>query len=141
MAQIVTWLNGQGLAVNKVATSNMAIEFTGSVDQVETAFHTQIHRFVINGQEHVANVTDPMIPSALAPVVAGVSPLNDFYPRPQTIHGPGGRWNAAEKRFDPELTVTLSDSKYLFMSPGDAATIYDAPTSLNTSSPIGTGDL
>ena len=132
VAQIVTWLNGQGLAVNKVAASNMAIEFTGSVDQVQTAFHTQIHRFVVNGQEHVANVTDPMIPSALAPVVAGVSPLNDFYPRPQTIHGPGGRWNAAEKRFDAELTVGLSGSKYLFMGPGDAATIYDAPTAFNT---------
>ena len=73
-----------------------------------------------------------MIPSALTLVVAGVSPLNDFYPRPQAVHGPGGRWNAAEKRFDPELTVSLSGSKYLFMGAGDAATIYDAPTSLNT---------
>ncbi|MEA2260416.1 MAG: hypothetical protein QOJ51_3241 [Acidobacteriaceae bacterium] len=132
MAQIVSWLNGQGFAVNKVAKSNMAIEFSGSVNQVETAFHTQIHRFLINGQEHVANVTNPLIPSALAPVVAGVSPLNDFYPRPQAVHGPGGRWNAAERRFDPELTVSLSGSKYLFMGGGDAAIIYDAPTSLNT---------
>ncbi|MFL6302489.1 MAG: Ig-like domain repeat protein [Candidatus Sulfotelmatobacter sp.] len=132
VAQIVSWLDGQGLAVSKVAKSNMAIEFSGSVNQLETAFHTQIHRLVIHGQEHVANISDPMIPSALAQVVAGVSPLNDFYPRPQAIHGPGGRWNATDKRFDPELTVSISGSKYLFVGPGDAATIYDAPTSLNT---------
>ena len=132
MAQIVTWLNGQGFSVDKVAKSNMAVEFSGSVDQVQTAFHTQIHRFVINGQEHVANVSNPRIPSELATVVAGVSPLNDFYPRPQAIHGPSGQWNAAEKRFLPQLTVSLSNNPYLFVSPADVATVYDAPTPLNT---------
>ena len=132
VAQVVSWLNGQGFAVSKVAKSHMAIEFSGSVNQVESAFHTEIHRFGIRGQEHVANVTNPMIPSALAEVVAGISPLNDFYPRPQAVHGPSGRWNAAEKRFTPELTVSISGSPYLFMGPGDVATIYDAPTSLNT---------
>ncbi len=85
VAQVVSWLSSQGFAVNKIARSGMAIEFSGSVDQLQSAFHTQIHRFVIQGREHVANVTNPMIPSALASVVAGVSPLNDFYPRPQTV--------------------------------------------------------
>jgi pro-kumamolisin-like protein/Big-like domain-containing protein/subtilase family protein len=132
VAQVVSWLSGRGFSVNKVAKSRMAIEFSGSVNQVERAFHTEIHQFAIGGQQHVANITNPMIPSALAPVVAGVSPLNDFHPRPQAIHGTGGRWNAAEKRFVPELTVSITGSPYLFMGPGDAATIYDAPTSLNT---------
>jgi subtilase family serine protease len=132
VAQIVSWLSSQGFAVNKVAKSNMAIEFSGSVNQMETAFHTQIHRFTINGQEHIANVSNPMIPSELAAVVAGVSPLNDFYPRPQAVQGPSARWNAAEKRFVPNLTVSISSSPYLFMSPGDVATVYNAPTALNT---------
>lgn len=132
VTRIVSWLNGQGFSVSKVAKSNMAIEFSGSVNQVETAFHTEIHRFVIDGQEHVANVSNPMIPSELASVVAGISPLNDFYPRPQAVRGPSGRWNAGEKRFVPNLTVSISGSQYLFMGPGDAATIYNAPTSLNT---------
>jgi subtilase family serine protease len=132
VAQVASWLSSQGFAVNNVARSGMAIEFSGSVDQLESAFHTQIHRFVVQGREHVANVTNPMIPSALASVVAGVSPLNDFYPRPQTVYGPSGRWSGTEKRFVPELTVSISNTPYLFVGPGDAATIYDAPTSLNT---------
>ena len=45
VAQVVSWLNGQGFAVSKVAKSHMAIEFSGSVNQVERAFHTEIHRF------------------------------------------------------------------------------------------------
>lgn len=129
--KIATWLNGQGFSVNHVARSNMSIEFSGSVNQVEIAFHTQIHRFAVNGQEHVANTTNPMIPSALSAVVAGVSPLNDFYPRPQAVHGPSAQWDAAEKRFVPQLTVSISSTPYLFVSPGDVATIYNAPTSLN----------
>jgi subtilase family serine protease len=132
VTQIVTWLSGQGFSVAKVAKSNMAIEFSGSVSQIETAFHTPIHRFVINGQEHFANVSDPMIPSALAAVVAGVSPLHDFFPSPQIVRGPSGRWNAAEKRFIPGLTLTSSGTQYFFVGPSDVATIYDAPTSLNT---------
>src|SRR5882724_8414895 len=39
VAKIASWLSGQGFSVNKVAKSNMAIEFSGSVNQVETAFH------------------------------------------------------------------------------------------------------
>ena len=131
VVRITDWLSSQGFSVNKVAKSNMAIEFSGSVSQMEAAFHTQIHRFVINGREHVANISNPMIPSALAPVVAGVSPLNDFFPRPQVIQGPSGKWDAADKRFVPELTLTGSGTQMLFVGPGDAATIYDAPTSLN----------
>ena len=34
----------------------------------------------VNGQEHIANMSDPQIPAALAPVVAGVVSLHDFMP-------------------------------------------------------------
>jgi pro-kumamolisin-like protein/Big-like domain-containing protein len=131
VAQIVSWLNGQGFSVTRVAKSNMAIEFSGSVAQLESAFHTEIHRFMIGAQEHVANVSNPMIPSALAPVVAGVSPLNDFFPRPQVIRGASGQWDSSEKRFVPQLTLTASGTPYFWVGPGDAATIYDAPTTFN----------
>jgi trimeric autotransporter adhesin len=137
VTQVISWLNGHGFAVSNVSKGGMAIEFSGSVDQLQSAFHTQIHRFVVQGQEHVANITNPMIPLALEAVVAGVSPLNDFYPRPQTIRGPSGQWNSTEKRFVPSLTVSISNTPYLFVGPGDAATIYDAPTSLNANSQAG----
>lgn len=130
--QVITWLNLHGFSVGSVAKSRMTIEFSGSVSQIQEAFHTQIHRFSINGVDHLANVSNPMIPSALAAVVAGVSPLNDFYPQPQVIQGPGGRWNVAQRRFDPDLTVSVSGTQFLFVGPGDAATIYDSPNSLNT---------
>ena len=37
--------------------------------------------FVVNGERHMANVSDPQIPSALAPVVVGLSNMNNFFPK------------------------------------------------------------
>ena len=48
------------------------------------AFHTQIHRYVVNGQEHFANSSDPQIPTALTPVVAGTVSLHNFPRKPQS---------------------------------------------------------
>ena len=80
---VSTWLASQGFKVNKVNKAHTIIEFSGSIGQVQTAFHTQIHNFTVNGEQHLANVSDPQIPAALAPVVAGLSSLNNFFPKPQ----------------------------------------------------------
>jgi hypothetical protein len=37
---------------------------------------------LVNGQAHIANMSDPQIPAALASTVAGVVSLNDFRPHP-----------------------------------------------------------
>ena len=42
-----------------------------------------IHSYVFaNGEQHWANATDPQIPAALTPVVAGVNSLNNFARKP-----------------------------------------------------------
>jgi hypothetical protein len=78
---VVSWLSSHGLQVNLVHKSGMTIDVSGTAGQVGEAFHTEIHRYNVNGEQHIANATDPKIPAALAPVVAGVSSLNDFLPK------------------------------------------------------------
>src|SRR3984957_15070781 len=80
---VVAWLQSQGFAVAKVSEAKTTIEFSGTTGQIESAFATKIHSFELDGETHIANVVDPQIPAALAPVVAGISPLNDFRPKPQ----------------------------------------------------------
>ena len=58
------------------------IEFSGTAAQVQSAFHTSIHKYVVGGEEHWANSSDPQIPTALTPVVAGVATLHNFFKRP-----------------------------------------------------------
>ena len=79
---ITGWLGSQGFQVTEVAAGRRSIEFSGAVQQVEAAFHTQIHFYQWDGRRHTANDTDISIPAALAPVVAGVASLHNFGARP-----------------------------------------------------------
>lgn len=89
IATVTQWLQGSGFTVSHVSKNRLTIQFSGNVGQVQSAFHTQIHSLRVGGEEHIANVTDPQIPSALAPVVVGVQALHNFFARP--LHRLGGR--------------------------------------------------
>lgn len=83
--QTVTgWLQSHGFQIARVSAGGTLIEFSGTAGQVLSAFHTQIHRYVVNGQEHFANSSDPQIPAALAPVVAGPVSLHNFSRKAQS---------------------------------------------------------
>ncbi len=141
LATVESWLENQGFKIEKVPEARNVIEFSGSINQVQSAFLTSIHTFVVNGETHWANVSDPQIPAALAPVVAGVAPLNDFRPRPDIRSGAQGRYDPTTRRFQPELTSfnASSNTPNLFVNPADAATIYDTPNAnLNTNYSGGT---
>ncbi len=132
LSTVEGWLQSHGFAVNKVAPSRMAIEFSGTTAQVEGAFHTQVHSYLVNGVQHWANTSDPQIPAALTPVVVGVARLNDFNPRSNAIRGPSGFYNASTKRIEPSYTLGDTVNGYtMYVGPADAATIYDTPTAYN----------
>lgn len=86
------------------------------------AFHTEIHSYLIQGVEHHANNGDPQIPAALAPVVAGVTPMNDFRPKANLVVLGQAAYNARTHQVTPEWTL---DSADLALAPGDFAVQYD----------------
>ncbi len=107
--KITGWLTSQGFTVNTVYPSGMVIDFSGTAGQVTAAFHTEIHNLLVNGVKHIANMSDPLIPTALAPAVVGPVSLNDFKPRPAYVSR-------------PEYTV---GGGYYLIVPADLATIYN----------------
>lgn len=111
VAQIVAWARSQGFEPTYVARSRTFVSFTATAGQAQAAFHTEIHRYSVNGQAHFANATDPSLPAALAEVVADAWGLNDFRPKPQ-LRLPGL----------PEMT---SSGGSHHLAPDDFATIYD----------------
>lgn len=132
LTTVEAWLQGHGLTVNKVSPGRMSIEFSGTTAQVDAAFHTSVHSFLIQGVRHWSNVSDPQIPAALAPVVAGVAKLNDFNPRSNAIRVPSEIYNPKTKGIEPAYTGGNASNGYtLFLGPADAATIYDTPTTYN----------
>ncbi|HTW73468.1 MAG TPA: protease pro-enzyme activation domain-containing protein [Steroidobacteraceae bacterium] len=103
------WLQQQGFTVNSASQSSLIIDFSGTAGQVRSAFRTEIHSLAVNGRRHIANMSDPQIPAALAPLVVGIVSLNDF--RPYPLHRPRAQY-------------TLSSGQTL-LSPADLATLYD----------------
>jgi len=76
---VTGWLVSQGFAVNHIYP-NLVIDISGTVAQVNHAFHTEMHHLSVRGEAHIANMSDPKIPAALSSVVAGVVSLNSFKP-------------------------------------------------------------
>ncbi len=112
LAQIVSWLQMHGMSVDEVTPGRRRIIFSGTVGQVESAFHTQIHTYKVGGELHHANAREPEIPLALIGVVGGLVSLHDF--RSQPLHSQFSK---------PSPQFTSGSGHYL--SPADFATIYD----------------
>jgi subtilase family serine protease len=78
---VTNWLIVRGFTIDKVAAGRVSIQFSGNVRQVEDAFHLEMHKYLVNGKEHLSNDRDPQIPEALTPVITGLASLNDFFPK------------------------------------------------------------
>jgi hypothetical protein len=110
------WLESHGFRINVIYPSRMVIDFSGTAGQVRNAFRTEIHHLEVKGEKHIANMSDPQIPAALAPAVSGVVSLNDFRPHPMyRMHKPRANYTFP----DP-----LGGVNYALV-PADLATIYN----------------
>jgi hypothetical protein len=160
------WLTSKGFAVTGVSRDRMTISFSGTAGQVTNAFHTQIHHLSVNGKPHIANMSDPQIPEAIAPVVLGVKGLHNFLPHP--LHHIGnvvqfnqqaGKWQrvaapngsvakavtpSSLTRVKPQFGIGVpgnsSEGTLAYLeedvSPYDFATIYNVLPLWNASKPI-----
>jgi subtilase family serine protease len=150
---VTRWLESAGLRVQGVSKGKVSIDFTGSAAQVESAFQVQLHRYLIGGAPHVANDRDPRIPRALAPVVQGVGPLNDFRPVSAMLQGgyvqrdpvtgilkpysaaPAAALGASGGA-QPDLVSSGSSGPIEDLTPYDFATIYNVLPLWTASKPI-----
>jgi uncharacterized protein (TIGR03437 family) len=133
---VTSWLESHGFQVAGASKGRTVIEFSGSVSQVQEAFHTSIHKYLVNGDEHWANAADPQIPTALAPAVVGIVSLHDFQKKP-LIRAWGGFWRSQAtgqmKSLTPLFTIPSPCAAAGFQTsqacygvgPYDFATIYN----------------
>jgi hypothetical protein len=112
LGKVTGWLTGQGFSVKRISKSRNAIYFGGKAWRLESAFHTQLHQYELDGETHFANATELRIPAAIANVVLNVRGLNNFRlkPHPQRVVA------------HPQYTNGTADH---LLTPGDWATIYD----------------
>jgi hypothetical protein len=125
---VMLWLRSQGFQVSRIARGRTVIEFSGTATQVQNAFHTEIHKYAVNGEEHWANSSDPQIPTALTPVIAGVSSLHNFYKKP--LHRVAGLFSKSKATGDvrpitPQFTFPVQNGDAYAVGPYDFAKIYN----------------
>lgn len=125
--QVMTsWLQSHGFEVG--ATKGRTIlEFSGSASQVREAFHTTIHKYLVNGEQHWANAKDPQIPTALSPAIAGVLTLHNFVSKPASHLVKEPVLAKVEKRSKPQVTFPAQNGQPAIntLAPQDYAAIYN----------------
>ena len=164
ISAITSWLAAHGFANIQANAGRTLIEFSGTAGAVRSTFHTQMHRYSIEGEQHLANAVDPQIPAAFAPVVAGIASLNNFQHKPASRkigrYRRDTRTNLITRLDDqtkvqarpqvtlplpsttaqPNFTVPSGDSSLYGVTPYDFAIIYNVLPLWNASTPIdGTG--
>lgn len=123
IAKVAAWLESQGFSVDGTARSRSWVAFSGTAAQVAAAFHTEIHRYSVNGHTYYANATEPSVPAALAGVVEGIRSLSNFRPKPRVLR------RAISAITDPRFTSGDTGKHYL--APADFATIYHVQSLYN----------
>jgi subtilase family serine protease len=117
IAKVQSWLGQHGFTEFSVSRSKNRISFSGTVEQVEAAFGTEMHYYKVNGETHFAPSRDVSVPAALSSVVQTVTNLSSFRPKSH-ISGRGPR-----RVVSPDFTSSQSGNH--FLTPKDVATIYD----------------
>ena len=124
--QIVAWLRSQNLTVVGVARARNWIAVSGTAGAVEQALGTQIHYYLVNGERHYANATEPSIPAALQGIVTAIRGLTDFRLKPALRPHGSIVPNPTEPQYN---NATACESQIApsghCIGPDDLATIYD----------------
>ena len=117
IASVQSWLEQQGFSIDGVSRSTNRISFSGTVQQAEAAFGTELHYYNVGGKKHYAASADISVPAAISTLVQTVTNISTFRPKPHV------RLKAPQRA--PTANLTSSQSGSHFLSPSDIATIYD----------------
>jgi hypothetical protein len=158
LSLLTAWLSSHGFAGIQVSAGRTFVEFNGNAGAVRAAFHTNIHRYNVNGQEHFANASDPEVPTALVPVIAAVASLNNFprraanrrlgnFRRDPTTSATTRLPESTSQQIEadaapsqPSFTLGGGSNALYGVSPYDFATIYNVLPLWTATTPIdGTG--
>ncbi len=126
IATLTQYLQSEGFTVNSVGKSGMFVDFSGTVAQVQTSFHTEIHNLrMATGEERYSAVREAQLPEALTSLVVGFVSLGNITPHTNLVSMrtpiQPGRAGAAQSNAQPDDT---SGSSY-YVGAQDFYTIYN----------------
>jgi kumamolisin len=139
---VVKFLTTSGITVEQVYANRLLIQASGTVGQLEQAFHVTINRYqspsttpgsTMPAATYFSNDRDPSIPAALSPVVETVIGLNTLTAyrshllRDAPVVPPPGQPPVQP----PGPTPVPTQPAQLPLTPRDIATVYNFPNANN----------
>ncbi|HEV2274096.1 MAG TPA: protease pro-enzyme activation domain-containing protein, partial [Acidobacteriaceae bacterium] len=131
---IENWVESHGFQVGTLNPGKGSLEISGTVGQLQDAFHTSIHKYIVDGQPHFANANEPQIPAALAPVLKGFVSLNNFPVHRMSRYLGKATYDPTTGQATPQWTNPSGSSPLgydLVLSPKDFYVQYDLNPLLN----------
>ncbi len=111
MGRVDKWLRGSGLQIDHRGRTRSYVMVSGTANQVQQAFGTELRRYEFRGKRHFANAGPVRIPGDLSELVLNVEGLDDFLPEPN------------QKR-KPEPEGNIGGGRHI-LAPDDYAVIYN----------------
>jgi subtilase family serine protease len=112
IGKITVWMRSQGFDIITVGRGRRFVAFNATIQQIQNSLKTEIRQYQVGGELHYANSSEPSVPEAIQPLVAGILGLDDMGPK------------AANRARTAKPNITLSPNSYA-ISPGDLAVIYN----------------
>jgi subtilase family serine protease len=115
---IVSWLTAKGFTINAVRPGRSLIDFSGTAGLVRKNLGIEMHKLLVNGVSHIANMANPQIPEALLPAIVGIVSLNDFWPQAHSriLAQPGYNLGNGVHELVPEDMAVIYNLNPLFQS-------------------------
>jgi len=123
ISAVERWLELQGFSIETVSRSKNRIIVSGTAEQVNGAFGTDMHYYRVQGERHYAPSSDITVPAALSSLILTVANLSTFRPRPHV--------KFSTPRRAPQANFTSSQSGNHFLTAKDVATIYNINSAYN----------
>jgi len=80
--KVVDFLTTNGLKITKIYNGRMAIQVSGTAQEIEKAFNVSISYFSESGNEFFANSTQPELPEEIAGLVESIAGLSNLHLKP-----------------------------------------------------------
>ncbi len=75
--QVVTFLQAQGLTVQRIAPNHLLIDASGTVASAQQAFHVQINTYQYSNRTFYANAQAPSVPASLQTIISSIGGLDN----------------------------------------------------------------